>query len=79
MRHPVKNGGKGACIRVEKGFALEEKEGNDGMYVTGGCYGKKYAFLLMGKDFNPQREACFSAGGVGNYIITIAFVPLRRR
>ena len=26
---------------------------------------KNYAFLLMGKDFNPQRDqACFSAGGV---------------
>ena len=33
---------------------------------------KKYAFLLMGKDFNPQRDhACFSAGGVDSYIITV--------
>ena len=31
---------------------------------------KKYAFLLMGKDFNPQRDhACFSAGGVDSYIM----------
>ena len=40
---------------------------------------KKYAFLLMGKDFNPQRDhACFSAGGVDSYIITVRS-PLRRR
>ena len=33
---------------------------------------KKYAFLLMGKDFNPQRDhAYFSAGGVDSYIITV--------
>ncbi|RGQ38184.1 hypothetical protein DWY99_10035 [[Clostridium] leptum] len=33
---------------------------------------KKYAFLLMGKDFDPQRDrACFSAGGVDSYIITV--------
>ena len=33
---------------------------------------KKYAFLLMGKDFDPQRNhACFSAGGVDSYIITV--------
>ena len=33
---------------------------------------KKYAFLLMGKGFNPQRDhACFSAGGVDSYIITV--------
>ncbi len=33
---------------------------------------KKYAFLLMGSDFNPQRDrACFRAGGVDSYILTV--------
>ena len=33
---------------------------------------KKYAFLLMGNSFDPQRDqACFHADGVDSYIITV--------
>lgn len=33
---------------------------------------KKYAFILMGDHFDPQRDqACFRAGGVDSYIITV--------